>query len=95
MLKDYIATTTRWSFAVCSSIVQALSRRQEQLAQHYRAVRSGVEGAADPETIQSRMSEIALLEHRLAEASAAVRRLALLEHNMARAPSSAAGRPQT
>jgi len=62
----YIDTTTRWSFTVCSNLVQLLSRRQHDLASYYRSVLNGSQGTADEATIQQQTATIARLETQLA-----------------------------
>ncbi|HEX9881343.1 MAG TPA: hypothetical protein VGA65_02440, partial [Hyphomicrobium sp.] len=51
-LRGYAATTTRWSFGLCVNIVQAVKRRQNQMAEQNRpadAVGSPAEHEAEIE----------------------------------------------
>jgi len=40
-LRNYAATTTKWSFGLCVNIVQAVKRRREQMASRRSSVESG------------------------------------------------------
>jgi len=50
-LADYCETARRWSFGVCTNIVEALASRREQLRASYENIAAAVDGTADEQTI--------------------------------------------
>jgi len=80
----FIRTTTRWSFAVCRNIVQVLTRRHDQLIAHYTAVRGGVDGCADPETVRQQAELIEGLKKRQVLAENISQRLNVLNQTIDR-----------
>lgn len=84
VFEGYVRTTTRWSFAVCRNIVQVLTRRHDQLIAHYSAVRGGVDGCADPETVRQQADQIQQLKARQAMAENIAQRLHVLNQTIDR-----------
>lgn len=84
VFEGFVRTTTRWSFAVCRNIVQVLTRRHDQLIAHYSAVRGGVDGCADPDTVREQSALIQNLNHRQALAENISQRLNVLNQSIDR-----------
>lgn len=75
-LSQYIATTTRWSAAVCQNIVQALERRHASLGSYLEARRGDMAAEQAAELTQQHEAAIAALERHAAMAADALGRLA-------------------
>jgi hypothetical protein len=45
-LTDYAVATTEWTFGICDSITQSISRRREQLVAYYEDLQKEIEGTA-------------------------------------------------
>lgn len=82
VFEAYIATNTRWSFGVCGNIVQALTRRFEQVTVHFDAVRTDVEGTADVNAVNDQAAAVADLERRLKIAENTLVRLSVVSRNI-------------
>jgi hypothetical protein len=61
-LRDYAATATKWSFGLCVNIVQAVTRRREQMARHHDQVAGG---SASPQTAMDHEQEVKRLSERV------------------------------
>jgi signal recognition particle receptor subunit beta len=49
-LTDYAVATTEWTFGICDSIAQSISRRRKQLVAYYENLEREIEGTADSQT---------------------------------------------
>lgn len=75
-LESYSDTARRWSFGVCSNIVEALQRRREQLRQTYENVAVSIDGNADTQTVTRQAQQLAELKERLVANEAMSQQLA-------------------
>ncbi|MEO1206079.1 MAG: dynamin family protein [Pseudomonadota bacterium] len=64
-LEDYSDTARRWSFGVCSNLVNALQGRREQLRGSYNEIRGAVDGKADPNTVEQQRHQLSQLKTQL------------------------------
>ena len=71
-LRGYAATTTKWSFGLCVNIVQAVTRRREQMARHHEQVAGG---SASPQTELDHEHEVKRLSDRLQQCQSLHHRL--------------------
>jgi signal recognition particle receptor subunit beta/rubrerythrin len=82
VFEAYIATNTRWSFAVCGNIVQALARRCKQVSMDFESVRTDVEGTADANAVNDQAATVTDLERRLKIAENTLVRLSVVSRNI-------------
>lgn len=73
-LNGYAATTTRWSFALCVNIVQAVKRQREQMAMHRSNVERVASGAGAPDTDRHEQ-QVQALHQKVQQCQALHRRL--------------------
>lgn len=64
-LEDYSGTARRWSFGVCSNLVEALQSRREQLRTNYNQIHGAVDGKADEKTVEMQRNQLSTLKVRL------------------------------
>ena len=74
-LMSYGATMSKWSFGICSSIIEALRRRCEELQAAYDGLAAEAGGTAAPESVAQRDQDIANLRAKLTEAASVAERL--------------------
>lgn len=84
ILGDYVMATTEWSFGICESIAQSISRRRKDLLQHYENVERQIDGIADPQMLTERSERVAALKVRIEEFEAVRRKLELVEGGLVR-----------
>jgi len=72
---SYGATMSKWSFGICSSIIEALRRRCEELQTAYDGLAAEAGGTAAPESVAQRDQDIANLRAKLTEAASVAERL--------------------
>ncbi|MEO1281289.1 MAG: hypothetical protein AAFV69_06100, partial [Pseudomonadota bacterium] len=64
-LEEYSDTARRWSFGVCSNLVNALQARREQLRGSYNEIRGAVDGTADQNTVEQQRHQLLQLKTQL------------------------------
>ena len=83
-LGDYVAATTEWSFGICDSIAQSVSRRRKNCLAHYENVEQQIDAISDPQMAEERNEHIAAFEERIEEFATLRRKLELIEGEPAR-----------
>ncbi|MEL7048286.1 MAG: hypothetical protein AAFO75_04860, partial [Pseudomonadota bacterium] len=64
-LEEYSNTARRWSFGVCSNLVNALQGRREQLRSSFNEIRGAVDGTADESTVERQRHQLSQLKTQL------------------------------
>lgn len=64
-LEQYSDTARRWSFGVCSNLVNALQGRSEDLRASYSQIRGAVDGTADEATVETQRQQLSQLKTQL------------------------------
>lgn len=74
-LMSYGTTMSKWSFGICSSIIEALRRRREELRAAYDGLAAEAGGTAAPESVAQRDQDIADLRAKYTEAATVAEKL--------------------
>jgi GTP-binding protein EngB required for normal cell division len=83
-LGEYVAATAEWSFGICESIAQSISRRRKNLLGHYERVEQNVGDVEDPQVTVERDQQIAAIKARLEEFQVLRRKLELVGDGLPR-----------
>ena len=74
-LMQYGSTMSKWSFGICTSIIETLRTRREELRNAYDGLAAEATGPAAPEAVEHRSQQIASLRTKLGQTAAIVERL--------------------
>jgi signal recognition particle receptor subunit beta/uncharacterized protein YukE len=64
-LTDYAVATTEWTFGICDSIAQSISRRRQQLVAYYENLQNEIQGTADSQNTSAHQQYVATFNEHL------------------------------
>lgn len=85
-LMQYGSTMSKWSFGICTSIIETLRTRREELRNAYDGLAAEATGQAAPEAVEQRSRQIAELRTKLGQTAAIVERLDSINEHLQTKP---------
>ncbi|MEQ8823479.1 MAG: dynamin family protein [Filomicrobium sp.] len=91
-LMGYGSNMSKWSFGICSSIIETLRRRREELRSAYENLAAEATGPAAPQAVEQRAQQIAGLRSKLGQTAAIVEKLDLINEQLQLRPGTSTGK---